>query len=102
MVVYCVSVFLKEGREEDFREATRLNHEGTRTEPGNLRFDVLQNPEEPSKWMLYEVYRTPEDVKRHKETAHYLAWREKVSPWMARPREGVQMTPWYPAEEGSW
>jgi autoinducer 2-degrading protein len=102
MVVYSVSVLVKAGFEEDFKKATRTNHQETRKEMGNLRFDVLQSDDDPCLFMLYEVYRSDEAVKAHKETRHYKEWREQVSPWMARDRKGSRFTPLYPSTIASW
>lgn len=90
MYVVCVTVWVKEGHERDFIEATAKNHEGTRGEVGNLRFDVLQKADEPTRFFLYEVYRTEEDFVSHQGTAHYLAWKAVVADWMAQPRQGVR------------
>ena len=59
---------------QDFIAATRANHQASVQEPGNLRFDVLQSPEDPGYFLLYEAYRSPRDAAAHKETAHYLKW----------------------------
>ncbi len=93
MVVYCVNVYVVKGGEGVFIEATKANREGTRKEEGNIRFDVLQMEDDPSRFFLYEVYRTEDDVKAHKETEHYLVWRKTVAPLMAKPREGIKYTP---------
>ena len=58
-------------------------------ETGNCRFDVLQDAADPSKFLLYEAYESKESAAAHKETAHYLKWRETVADWMAEPRQGV-------------
>ena len=102
MVVYSVSVYVKAGHEEDFRRATRINHEQTRTEPGNLRFDVLQSRTDPTRFMLYEVYRSQDAVAAHKATEHYQQWRDTVAPWMARDRHGEQFAPLFPTDEQDW
>lgn len=93
MVVYCINVYVVQGGEAAFIKASEANREGTRKEEGNLRFDVLQMEEDPSKFFLYEVYRSEDDVKAHKETEHYLVWRKTVAPLMAKPREGVKYKP---------
>ena len=72
----------------DFIEATGPNHVGAVDEPGCLRFDVLQAPDDPTRFVLYEAYRDAEASAAHKETAHYLAWRAAVADWMAEPRRG--------------
>ena len=102
MIVYCVEVSVKKGNEQDFLKATEQNHLQTRKEPGNLRFDVLQSGDDPSRFFLYEVYRSDDAVTAHKETAHYLTWRETVAPWMASPRKGTKFLPRLPEEEKKW
>lgn len=76
---------------EAFIEATTLNHEGSVKESGNLRFDVLQDPEDHTHFMLYEVYQTESDALAHKKTEHYLRWRDTVADMMAKPRQGVPL-----------
>ncbi len=102
MVIYAVSVQVKPGCEDDFITATKFNHKEARKEKGNLRFDVLQSEEDPCKFMLYEIYRSDEAVRAHKETQHYKDWREKVAPWMARDRKGEKFLPLYPRAEEEW
>lgn len=89
MYVTCVHVWVKEGRVEDFIKASITNHERSTGEPGNSRFDVIQRRDDPTVFMLYEAYESEEAARAHKETEHYLEWRETVSDLMARPREGV-------------
>ncbi|MFP4063719.1 MAG: antibiotic biosynthesis monooxygenase [Halochromatium sp.] len=72
-----------------FIAATRENCTQSRLEPGNLRFDLLQAEADPNRFILYEAYVDAEAARAHKETAHYLAWREAVAEMMACPREGV-------------
>jgi autoinducer 2-degrading protein len=89
MQVTLVHVHVKPDHISDFVEATRLNHEASIQERGNRRFDILQSAEDPSRFVLYEAYASSEDAAAHKQTQHYLTWRETVSPWMATPREGI-------------
>ncbi len=89
MYVTIVYVSVKPGNVEAFKEACRLNHEGSVREPGSVRFDILQSADEPTRFVLYEAYKTQQDAAAHKETPHYLAWRETVADWMAEPRQGV-------------
>lgn len=72
-----------------FESATRENAAGSRREPGVVRFDVLRQQDDPTRFVLVEVYRTPEAAVAHKQTPHYLAWRDAVAPLMAEPRVGV-------------
>ncbi|MFW6269357.1 MAG: putative quinol monooxygenase [Bacillota bacterium] len=90
MLVYVVKVFVKEGYIEDFKKATIKNHKNTLQEPGNIRFDVLQSKEDPTRFTLYEVYESEAAVSAHKETSHYQEWRETVADWMAKSREGLK------------
>lgn len=74
-----------------FLEAMWANHEGSVREPGNLRFDVLRDPADPARFLIYEAYVDADAAAAHKTTAHYLAWRDRVAPMMAEPRRGE---PW--------
>jgi autoinducer 2-degrading protein len=74
-----------------FIEACRLNHEASIQEPGNLRFDLLQDPEDPTRFIFYEAYRTAEVAAAHKQTTHYAIWRDTVAEMMAEPRRGKRM-----------
>ena len=75
-----------------FIQASTENHLESVKEPGNLRFDLLRHHDNPSRFILYEAYENESAAAAHKETAHYLKWRETVAPWMAVPREGVRYT----------
>lgn len=90
MIVTVVYVHVKDKHTDDFIEATRRNHLESVKEPGNLRFDVIRNSEEPQKFILYEAYESEEAAANHKKTPHYLAWREAVAGWMAEPRQGIR------------
>jgi len=74
----------------EFIAETLANHDGSVTEPGNVRFDVLQSEEDPTRFVLVEVYATAEAAAAHKRTSHYLRWRDAVAPWMILPREGLR------------
>lgn len=89
MQVTIVHVRVKPDHIQDFIAATRLNHEASIIEPGNLRFDVLQLAADPTQFVLYEAYRSADAAAAHKETAHYIHWRNTVAGWMAAPRNGV-------------
>jgi quinol monooxygenase YgiN len=101
MFVVFVSVHVKEGQVPAFTEAILENARNTRREPGNVRFDVLQQEQDPSRFMLYEVYRTPDDFAAHQKTPHYLKFKERVAEWMAEPRVGVKHHSLFPAD-GQW
>jgi len=90
MIVTCVYVHVKELFIKAFIEASAENHLASIHETGNRRFDVLQSKEDPSRFLLYEAYDSEEEAARHKETTHYLKWRETVAEWMSEPRSGVK------------
>jgi autoinducer 2-degrading protein len=96
MHVTLVHVRVLPGRVADFIAATRTNHLASVREPGNLRFDVLQVPDDPSRFIIYEAYADESTAGAHKETAHYWAWREAVAPLMAEPRRGEPLLGLYP------
>lgn len=89
MQVTLVHVHVKPEYVTDFVEATRRNHEASITEAGNRRFDVLQSPNDPTRFVLYEAYISADAAAAHKQTAHYLQWRDTVADWMAEPRQGI-------------
>jgi len=91
MHVTLVHVYVKADRVEDFIRATTSNHENSVREPDNLRFDVLQDPQDATHFILYEAYQDEAGAKAHKQTEHYLLWRDTVADMMAKPREGVPM-----------
>ena len=92
MIVTCVHVYVTPDHVEDFIAATRVNHKNSIQEPENERFDVLQDPKDPTHFLLYEAYQTTVGAAAHKTTEHYLTWRETVAPWMAQPRQGIPYT----------
>jgi autoinducer 2-degrading protein len=96
--VTLVKVSVKADRVADFIAATRANHEGSVREPGNRRFDILQDPGDPCRFLLYEAYATAADAAAHKQTAHYLAWRDRVADMMAEPREGIPYSCLFPED----
>jgi autoinducer 2-degrading protein len=97
MHVTIVHVHVRPEHVAEFIDAIRINHEGSVKEPGNLRFDILQSVEDPTRFVAYEAYVDEAAAKAHKETAHYLAWRDKVADWMAEPRQGVRYDGLFPS-----
>jgi autoinducer 2-degrading protein len=97
MVATIIHVQVKPEFRQPFIEATRQNHERSIQEPGNLRFDILQDLQDPNKFVFYEAYATEQAAAAHKETLHYQKWRDTVADWMAKPREGVKHNMLYPA-----
>ena len=97
MQVTLVHVRVRPESVDAFITATRANHEASVGEAGNRRFDVLQAPDDPARFILYEAYASAADAAAHKETAHYLAWRTAVADMMAEPRRGEPMNGLFPA-----
>ena len=89
MHIVLVHVHVKPDTIEAFEAASAENAAASRLEPGIARFDVLRQRDDQTRYLLVEVYRTPEAAVAHKATAHYLAWRDAVAPLMAEPRSGV-------------
>ena len=102
MHLVCVHVHVKPEFREAFIDATLENGRGAIQEPGNLRFDVLQQADDPNRFVLYEVYRDAEAANAHKQTPHYARWRDTVGEWMAEPRQGVQYVAMFPPSESQW
>ncbi len=96
MHVTLVHVQVNPAHINDFIDATRLNHEASIQESGNRRFDILQSPENPGHFVLYEAYISEADAAAHKQTSHYLTWRDTVAAWMAVPRHGVRYEGLFP------
>jgi autoinducer 2-degrading protein len=102
MVVTAVLVQVKPDAISAFIETTVKNHEASVMEPGNLRFDVLQDNDDPCRFMLYEAYETEAAAAAHKKTPHYLEWKKTVEDWMQKPREGIPYTVIRPLERKKW
>ena len=90
MFIVHVYVHVKPESVEAFKEATIENARNSVQEPGIARFDVVQQQDDPTRFVLVEVYRTPDDPAKHKETAHYATWRATVADMMAEPRSSVK------------
>jgi autoinducer 2-degrading protein len=86
MAVRLIHIHVKPEHVEAFIEVTRLNHEGSVREPGNIRFDVLQSADDPTRFLLYEWYGSDEAALAHRETPHFAAWVEAVPDWLVEPR----------------
>lgn len=99
MLVVHVHVHVKPECVEAFRQATIENAGNSVREPGIARFDVIQQADDPTRFVLVECYRTPQAPAAHKETAHYAAWRDAVADMMAEPRSSVKYTNVCPPDE---
>ncbi len=100
MFIAHVHVHVKPEHIDAFREASVENARHSVLEPGIARFDVLQQQDDPARFVLVEVYQTPEDVVRHKETAHYATWRDTVAEMMAEPRQATRYANCFPEDSG--
>ncbi len=100
--MYIVHVFVHVRPEhlEAFKAATIENARNSVQEPGIARFDVIQQADDATRFVLVEVYRTPDDPAKHKETAHYNQWREVAEPMLAEPRTRMVYRNVFPDENG--
>jgi autoinducer 2-degrading protein len=90
MYTVIVTAIVKPEAIEPFIAATLDNARNTRKEPGNLRFDVLRAEDDPTRFMLYEAYKTKADFAAHQQTEHYARWKNAVADMMAQPRTSVK------------
>ncbi|MBF0540303.1 MAG: antibiotic biosynthesis monooxygenase [Nitrospirae bacterium] len=102
MIVTSVTILVKKENVNDFIEATKKNHKESIKEHGNMRFDFLQSIDNPCQFLLYEAYESIEASKAHKDTAHYIKWRDTVADWMEKPRQGVSHKVISPIERDKW
>ena len=100
MLIVHVHVRVRPDAVAAFEAATRENARHSTQEPGVVRFDVLQQEDDPTAFLLVEIYRTPDDPAQHKETAHYAAWRDAVAAMMAEPRRSVKYRALVPDASG--
>jgi len=101
MLVIHVHVHVRPECVEAFKRATTENARNSAKEPGIARFDVVQQADDPTRFVLVEVYRTDDAPAKHKETAHYAQWRDTVAPMMAEPRASVKFRNVFP-EDADW
>ncbi len=100
MLAVHVQVQVKPEAVEAFKAATLLNAKASLGEPGVARFDILQRADDPTRFVLVEVYRTAGDPALHKQTAHYARWRDTVETMMAAPRTSEKFANVFPGEDG--
>jgi autoinducer 2-degrading protein len=100
MLVAQIQVRVKPEFIEAFKQATLANARESLKEPGIARFDILQQQDDPSRFIFIEVYRNSEATTAHKETKHYATWRDTVAPMMAEPRSNVKFTNVFPDDKG--
>jgi quinol monooxygenase YgiN len=100
MHIVLVDVKVKQSEIDNFIVATKINAENSNKEAGIARFDVIQDREDPTHFVLMEIYRTLNDPARHKETTHYKVWRDSVESMMAETRVGKKYINIFPTDEG--
>jgi autoinducer 2-degrading protein len=90
MIIVHVSIHVKPDVVQQFIAATQENARHSVNEPGIAQFELIQQADDPTRFLLIEVYRTADDPAKHKETPHYATWRDAVAPMMAEPRSSVR------------
>jgi len=100
MFIVHVFVHVKPDHMGDFKQATLENARNSLNEPGVARFDVVQELDDPTRFILVEAYRMPDDPAKHKETDHYKKWRDTVAGMMAEPRSSIKLANVFPNDEG--
>jgi (4S)-4-hydroxy-5-phosphonooxypentane-2,3-dione isomerase len=101
MLVVHIQVQVKPEHVQAFIAATRKNSQASLKEPGVARFDVVQQADDPTRFVFVEAYKTPDAPAQHKQTAHYAAWRDSVEPMMQVPRTSVKFESLCP-DEARW
>ena len=102
MIVTFVHVWVKPGMTDAFINASEENHQNSIKEPGNLRFDLLRDAGDEHKFVLYEAYESEEASAAHKNTDHYIKWRDTVADMMAQPRKGEKYIIICPSNRKQW
>lgn len=99
MQIVLVHVNVKSQFIEAFKEVSIENASHSIKEAGVARFDVIQQTEDPTQFILVEVYKTADAPAAHKETSHYARWRDTVAEMMAEPRQGIKYTNIFPSDD---
>ncbi|HEY3289197.1 MAG TPA: antibiotic biosynthesis monooxygenase [Anaerolineae bacterium] len=100
MHIVHVHVTVKQSQVDAFIKATIENASSSVKEPGVARFDVIQQADDPTRFILVEVYRQSEDQQKHRETAHYQKWRDAVAGMLAEPRSASRYANIFPDDQG--
>ncbi|MBM3705762.1 MAG: antibiotic biosynthesis monooxygenase [Actinobacteria bacterium] len=101
MIIVAVYVNVKPDSVDAFVEATVNNAKNSIKEPGIVRFDFVQQSDDPASFLLVEAYKSEDAIARHKETQHYAQWRSEVESMMAQPRKSVRYTSIFP-DDALW
>lgn len=100
MLIVHVFINVKSDKIDAFKYATLQNANNSVNEPGVVRFDIIQERDDKTKFVLVEVYRSAQDAGAHKETAHYISWRDAVAEMMAEPRKSIKYSNIFPEDNG--
>ncbi|HVN71161.1 MAG TPA: antibiotic biosynthesis monooxygenase [Desulfomonilia bacterium] len=96
MVIVHVFIHVKQDKIESFRNASSENARNSVLEPGIARFDVIQQKDDPARFVLVEVYRSETATSEHKQTSHYKKWKDTIEAMMAEPRYSIRYTNIFP------
>ena len=102
MVVTCVYIHVKSDSVDRFINETIINYRATVKEPGNVRFDFIQQSDDRCRFMLYEVFESEQAIADHKNTSHYQVWRDAVADFMEEPRKGIKYNIIEPSDVTRW
>jgi quinol monooxygenase YgiN len=102
MLVRVITAYVNEKDVDAFKDAMRENQEHSIQEPGILRFDVLQSADDPTEFLLYEVYTSEQAAEDHKKTPHYNKWKETAAPMMVGDRVRKSYSVVAPTSEEAW
>jgi len=98
MLIVHVQIQVKPDQIDAFKAATLANAQSSVKEPGVVRFDVCQQADDPTRFVLVEIYRAPSDQVSHRETSHYATWRDTVASMMAVPRSSIKYHNVFPSD----
>ena len=99
MLIVQIQIHVKAEYVEAFKAASVINAQASAREPGVARFDILQQQDDPTRFVFIEAYRSAEAPAAHKETKHYQVWRDAVAPMMAEPRVPVKLQNLFPLDD---
>ena len=102
MYIVQVHVNVEEDSIQAFKTATIENAKNSIKEPGIARFDVIQQTDDPTRFVLIEVYKSEDAASEHKNTEHYLTWRSAVEEMMAEPRYSIKYHNIFPSDDSGW
>jgi (4S)-4-hydroxy-5-phosphonooxypentane-2,3-dione isomerase len=99
MIIVHISIHIKPDKVEDFKEVTLKNARKSVQEPGIVRFDIIQQEDDPKHFLLEEMYRNSDAIAKHKDTTHYAEWRDAAEPLMSEPRKKITYIKIFPDDK---